>query len=87
MLHYYTLRIKYLIFVIIVAWYKIVMIKSSIFIIIFTAIILGIVKRNPLFFHSISCKNNEFVFTTPNITDKTILFKVSKKISKIYLKI
>jgi len=29
--------------------------------------ILGIVKRNPLFFHSISCKNNRFLFTAPNI--------------------
>jgi len=28
--------------------------------------ILGVVKRNPLFFHSISCKNG-FLFTTPNI--------------------
>jgi len=28
---------------------------------------LGIVKRNPLFFHSISCKNNGFLFTIPNI--------------------
>ena len=27
--------------------------------------ILGVVKRNPLFFHS--CKNNGFIFTTPNI--------------------
>jgi len=26
-----------------------------------------VVKRNPLFFHSISCKNNGFLFTTPNI--------------------
>jgi len=31
-------------------------------------IILGVVKRNPLFFHSISCKNNEFLFTIPNIS-------------------
>jgi len=29
-------------------------------------IILGVVKRNPLFFHSVSCKNNGFLFTTPN---------------------
>jgi len=31
--------------------------------------ILGIVKRNPLFFqlHSTSCKNNGFLFTIPNI--------------------
>jgi len=28
--------------------------------------ILGVIKRNPLFFHSISCKNNGFLFT-PNI--------------------
>jgi len=30
-------------------------------------IVLGVVKRNPLFFHSIACKNNGFLFTTPNI--------------------
>ena len=30
-------------------------------------LILGVVKRNPLFFRSISCKNNGFLFTTPNI--------------------
>jgi len=30
-------------------------------------IILGVIKRNPLFFHLISCKNNGFLFTTPNI--------------------
>jgi len=30
--------------------------------------ILGVIKRNPLFFHSISNKNNGFLFTTPNIT-------------------
>jgi len=29
-------------------------------------IVLGVVKRNPLFFHSILCKNNRFLFTTPN---------------------
>jgi len=29
--------------------------------------ILGVVKRNSLFFHSISCKNNGFLFSTPNI--------------------
>jgi len=29
--------------------------------------ILGVVKSNPLFFHSISCKNDEFLFTTSNI--------------------
>jgi len=29
-------------------------------------VILDVVKRNPLFFHSISCKNNGFLFT-PNI--------------------
>ena len=32
--------------------------------------ILGVVKRNPLFFHSISCKNNGFRFTTPNICSR-----------------
>jgi len=34
--------------------------------------ILGVIKRNPLFFHSISCKNNGFLFTTPNIYRKMI---------------
>jgi len=29
--------------------------------------ILGVVKRNPLFLHEIEWKNNEFLFTTPNI--------------------
>jgi len=29
--------------------------------------ILGVIKRNPLFFHSISFKNNGFLFTTPNM--------------------
>ena len=28
--------------------------------------ILDVVKRNPLFFHSISCKTNGFLFTTSN---------------------
>ena len=35
--------------------------------------ILGVVKRNPLFFHSISCKNNGFLFTTPNINMNILL--------------
>jgi len=30
-------------------------------------IILGVIKRNPLFLHEIEWKNNEFLFTTPNI--------------------
>jgi len=30
-------------------------------------LILGVLKRNPLFFHSISCKNNGFLFIIPNI--------------------
>jgi len=30
-------------------------------------LLLDVVKRNPLFFYSISCKNNRFLFTTPNI--------------------
>ena len=30
-------------------------------------IILGVVKRNPLFLHEIEWKNNGFLFTTPNI--------------------
>jgi len=29
--------------------------------------ILGVVKRNPLFLHEIEWKNNEFLFTTPNM--------------------
>jgi len=29
--------------------------------------ILDVIKRNPLFFHSISCKNIGFLFITPNI--------------------
>jgi len=36
--------------------------------------ILGVIKRNPLFSHSISCKNNGFLFTTPNITGGTWTF-------------
>jgi len=35
-------------------------------------LLLGVVKRNPLFFHSISCKNNGFLFTTPNMFEKII---------------
>ena len=30
-------------------------------------LILGVVKRNPLFLHEIEWKNNGFLFTTPNI--------------------
>ena len=30
-------------------------------------LILGAVKRNPLFLHEIEWKNNGFLFTTPNI--------------------
>jgi len=30
-------------------------------------IILGVVKRNPLFLHEIEWKNNGFLFTTSNI--------------------
>jgi len=41
-------------------------------------IILSVIKRNSLFFHSISCKNNGFLFTTPNI------YQVYKKDSYIY---
>jgi len=33
----------------------------------YTYVILGIVKRNPLFLDEIEWKNNEFLFTTPNI--------------------
>ena len=43
---------------------------KQLFINIFISIILGVVKRNPLFFHSISCKNNGFLFTIPNIKIK-----------------
>jgi len=38
------------------------------------SVILGVVKRNPLFFHSISSKNNGFLFTTPNI--KMYIFNI-----------
>jgi len=31
-------------------------------------IILGVVKKNPLFLHEIEWKNNRFLFTTPNIS-------------------
>jgi len=31
------------------------------------SIILGVIKRNPLFLHEIEWKNNGFLFTTPNI--------------------
>jgi len=34
--------------------------------------ILGVVKRNPLFLHEIEWKNNRFLFTTPNITERII---------------
>jgi len=34
--------------------------------------VLSVIKRNPLFFHSISCKNNGFLFTTPNINENKI---------------
>jgi len=30
-------------------------------------IILGVVKRNPLFLHEIEWKNNGFLFTIPNM--------------------
>ena len=36
--------------------------------------ILGVVKRNPLFFHSILCKNNGFLFTTPNTYIHTYIY-------------
>jgi len=39
-------------------------------------IILGVVKTNPLFFHSISCKNNGFLFTTPNMLRHRITFYI-----------
>jgi len=47
--------------------------KSLFNVIIINYIILDVVKRNPLFFHSISCKNNGFLFTTPNIIMKEII--------------
>jgi len=34
---------------------------------IYIFIILGVVKRNPLFLHEIEWKNNGFLFTTANI--------------------
>jgi len=36
-------------------------------------------KKKSLFFHSISCKNNGFLFTTPNIQNPYCLEKVNKK--------
>jgi len=30
--------------------------------------ILGVIKRNPLFLHEIEWKNNRFLFTIPNIS-------------------
>jgi len=33
----------------------------------YISVILGVVKRNPLFLHEIEWKNNGFLFTTPNI--------------------
>jgi len=33
----------------------------------YVVIILGVVKRNPLFLHKIEWKNNGFLFITPNI--------------------
>jgi len=41
-----------------------------------TFLYLGVVKINPLFFHSISCKNNGFLFTTPNICIIQYLFNI-----------
>jgi len=41
--------------------------------------IIGVVKRNPLFSHSISCKNNGFLFTTSNIIESNVnLTKIQK---------
>jgi len=40
-----------------------VVFKSGIFL---RILILGVVKRNPLFLHEIEWKNNGFLFTTPN---------------------
>jgi len=37
-------------------------------------VILGVIKRNPLFLHEIEWKNNGFLFTTPNILPITINF-------------
>jgi len=36
-------------------------------IIVIEHVLLGVVKKNPLFLHEIEWKNNEFLFTTPNI--------------------
>jgi len=40
-------------------------------------IILDVIKRNPLCFHSISCKNNGFLFTIPNISQREFQFIIS----------
>jgi len=36
-------------------------------VVIMQRLVLGVVKRNPLFLHEIEWKNNGFLFTTPNI--------------------
>jgi len=47
-------------------------------------IILGVVKRNPLFLHEIEWKNNGFLFTTPNIMKMLICWKtINKFIDKV----
>jgi len=43
--------------------------------------ILGVVKKNPLFFHSISYKNNGFLFTTPNILSCVLFIFMFRYIS------
>jgi len=37
-------------------------------------VMLDVVKRNPLFLHEIEWKNNEFLFTTPNIISDTLCY-------------
>jgi len=36
-------------------------------VVIMQRLVLGVVKRNPLFLHEIEWKNNGFLFTIPNI--------------------
>jgi len=45
--------------------------------------VLGVVKRNPLFFHSISCKNNDFfllhlIYLFKNIVYINTIYKLEK---------
>jgi len=46
--------------------------------------VLSVIKRNPLFFHSISCKNNGFLFITPNINELMNKWKFKLIVSYCY---